>query len=94
MRGRGWGGIPELVGDGDEIQFLILVRVTYKYTRIGYENDESKTRLHSTPLSLLTDWLLTREKGKRDGGLVSLNIYFRDLNLWNTEEMERNITFF
>jgi len=55
MRGRGWGGIPELVGDGDEIQFLILVRVTYKYTRIGYENDESKTRLHSTPLSLLTD---------------------------------------
>jgi len=49
-------GIPEPVGDGDGIQFLIPVgygKVTDKYIRIGYRDGEGKTRPHLAPLSCL-----------------------------------------
>jgi len=43
-------------GDGDVIQFLILLgmgRVTGKYVRIGYGDGEGKTCPHSAPLPCL-----------------------------------------
>jgi len=49
-------GIPEPVGDGDVIQFLIplgMGRVTGKYVRIGYGDGEGKTRPHPAPLPCL-----------------------------------------
>lgn len=45
-------GYPEPVGDEDEIRFFILLdtgKVTNKYLGVEYRDEESKTRLHSTP---------------------------------------------
>lgn len=49
-------GIPKLIGDGNEIRFLILAgygRGMGMYMVVGYENREGKTRLHSTRLPCL-----------------------------------------
>jgi len=51
-------GIPEPVGDGDEVQFIIpplgMGRVTGKYMRIGYVDGECKTRPHPATLPCLS----------------------------------------
>jgi len=49
-------GIPEPVGDGDEIRFLIpmdMARVTGKYVKVGYRDGKGKTRPHPISLSCL-----------------------------------------
>lgn len=49
-------GIPKLIGDGNEIRFLISVeygRGMGIYMIVRYENREGKTRLHPTLLSCL-----------------------------------------
>jgi hypothetical protein len=54
LRDEDGAGIPERIGDGDEIQFFIhMGRVTDKYMEVGDEDGEGKTRPHPAPLPCL-----------------------------------------